>query len=227
MDVKNNSNLINQLIELNEGSNVTFIINNESLKDSPNSPKAKAVGDYYSWKAVGSSKVGEETKGGWVHMYTGYPASKTGEKDSFTRSVSVKRELSGTIKVSYKALEGVVGYNVTASDSFSITKTSASLKKGQYIKAYYMKNFVKNKITQRQYITTNGLTSPTNNYAYAYSFKPLLPKVKLDYFTKSARTGEELLYKTEIFDSNQDLVEEIFYPEVENLINEATESIEE
>lgn len=175
--------------------------------------KARAIGDTYSWRTVGSSKIKEVTKGGWLHLYTGSPATRAGERDSFTKTVSYKRELSGNIKVTYKQLESVLGFKASATDSFSITKTSGSLAKGEYVKAYYMKNYNRYKVTQRQYIRTNGITSPTSSYAYAYVDKPLLPKVRLDYYTGSSksRSNEGMVYKTEIYDAETGLLEDVVY----------------
>lgn len=114
------------------------------------------------------------------------------------------------INANEKQLEAVLGFNTTNTDSFSISKTSASLAKGEYIKAYYMKNYNRYKVTQRQYITTNGLTSPTSNYAYAYADKPLLPKVKINYY-KSTKSGQETVYKTEIYDIETGVLEDVIY----------------
>lgn len=180
--------------------------------DSPNYNDIKnerAIGDYYSWRTVGSRNVGTETKGGWVHFYTGARASRAGEKDVATGNVKVKRELTGNLKVTYKQLEGTLGYSANREDTFSVSKVSASLKKGEYVKAYYMKNYTKNKVTQRQYVTTNGSTYPTSNYAYVYSLKPLMPKIKLEYY--GAKTRSETPYKTEIYNADTGALEETIY----------------
>lgn len=149
-----------------------------------NQVNSKIIGDYYIWRTVGSHKVGTETRGGWVHFYTGSPATIDGEKDVASCNLIIRRELTGNLKVTYKQLEGVLGYVAKSDEEFSVSKISAPLKKGQYIKAYYMKNYTKHKVTQRQYLKTNGQTYATKNYAYVYSYKPLMPMIRLEYHNK-------------------------------------------
>ena len=153
-------------------------------QNNSNQINPRIIGDYYTWRTVGSHKVGTETKGGWVHFYTGSPATKDGEKDIVSSNITIDKELTGNLKVTYKQLESILGYSVQKKETFSVSRVSASLKKGQYVKAYYMKNYTKHKVTQRQYLTTNGQTFPTKNYAYVYSLKPLMPQIRLEYHNK-------------------------------------------
>lgn len=162
-------------------NNINIYANEQSGSNQIN---PRIIGDYYTWKAVGSHKVGTETRGGWIHFYTGAPATKDGEKDVASCNVLINKELTGNLKVTYKQLESILGYSVEKKESFSISKVSAPLKKGQYVKAYYMKNYTKHKVTQRQYLTTNGQTYATSNYAYVYSYKPLMPQIRLEYHNK-------------------------------------------
>lgn len=161
---------------------------NKSIKvyaneqDNYNEIKPRIVGDYYTWRAVGSHKVGTVSKGGWVHFYTGSPATRNGEKDIISGNITVNKELTGNLKITYGKLEGILGFSATKKETFSVSKVSAPLKKGEYVKAYYKKLYTKHEVTQRQYVTTNGMTYATQNYAYVYPLNPLMPQIKLEYY---------------------------------------------
>jgi len=135
----------------------------------------------------------EETQGGWTHIYTGSPATRNGEYDSISHSTSYSHTYTGTIGGNLKGgIQAQLGYSFGKTVTFGISKNSGSLKKGEYVKAYYQKNFDVSKIQQTDlkrttgYILSGGQYRPVDRIetitSYVYAKKAIQPKIKLEYW---------------------------------------------
>lgn len=135
----------------------------------------------------------EETSGSWIHIYTGSPAARNGEYDSVAFSTSYSHTFTGTIGGELKgAIQAQLGYSFGKSVEFGITKNSGSLKKGEYVKAYYQKNYDVSKIKQTDlkrttgYVFSGGQYRPVDRFdtitSYVYAKKAIQPKIKLEYW---------------------------------------------
>lgn len=135
----------------------------------------------------------EKPSGDWALIYTGAPAERDGESDSISHQLSYSNTYSGTFGGNIKNLiEADFNLSFSRSVSFSITKNSASLKKGKYVKAYYQKNFKVMKIKQTDLKRTTGYELAGGQYrpvdrtetetSYVTVNKALQPKLKLEYW---------------------------------------------
>ena len=151
----------------------------------------------YKWRLESVSKTGTTTRGDSKHLfYVGYPAEHDGEQDVSATSVSFAVTKSGTFQfpiVKIKAMAGIT-VSIGSDMTLAVERSSRPLKKGEYIEAYYTRNWerwtakqVKEKATTRYTFDSNG--NPTGIYTdvevvetvYGYLYKPILPKVTLIY----------------------------------------------
>ena len=103
----------------------------------------------HSW-SYSYGKPTEKTKGSWTHFYTGDPAKRDGEYDTASHSVSYSSTFSGAFGGNIKSkIQIEFGISFSKSEEFAISKNSAPLKKGEYIKAYWIKNFDSYDVTQK------------------------------------------------------------------------------
>ncbi len=173
----------------------------------------------YSWRVASKNATGSTSRGHKrVLFYEGAPATRAGETDTCGTSVSYNVEASGTFEVSKNKVAASLGLSIGKSYQFEASKTSASLEKGEYVKAYYTKTWQQYTIKQ-EYIkhTTwysfdeNG--NPTGIHssdevvktATGYIYKPLLPKITLEYYkaSTSRMTGGAVSpTRTEVYEWN-------------------------
>ncbi|NMB08539.1 MAG: hypothetical protein GX981_09160 [Tissierellia bacterium] len=194
--------------------------------DDNNIPE-KRHSEGYTWKIKSINSVGTETKGNWKLGYEGEPARRTGESDTFTISTSYSHSFSGSFAIeTLKPLaELQLGYTFGKSLDFSVSKTSSSLKKGEYVKGYFMNNYEKSKIIQEElYYNTknNPIYRPTGKTKIVYAYEAILPKIKLTYHMSPNRSSIDnnylnqiQIYKEEYYEPNHngqyELVEVIEY----------------
>lgn len=119
-----------------------IVQNDDMINRGQNQPSAIMVPqvDYY-WKFTTSS-AGTGTAGSWKLFYEGAPARKKGEIDTVTASVSYSHTFTGSIATEIKKKVQVqLGYSFGVSKSLSASRATKVLQKGQYVKAYYIKNY--------------------------------------------------------------------------------------
>ncbi len=87
-------------------------------------------------------KPTEKTDTKWTHFYTGDPAQREGEVDSAQHSVSYGHSITGGIVGTIKQkIQVELSISLNKSETFGISKNSAPLKKGEYIKAFWARNY--------------------------------------------------------------------------------------
>lgn len=118
--------------------------------------------------------AGTQTEGPWILFYTGTPADKEGVVDTAKIDVPYTNSYTGTIPKSLaKKIQNELGYHFGESpDAWFAAKTSAPLQKGEYIKAFYRKNYE---------ITEVYLNDASGSTKIATAKKALLPQIKLVY----------------------------------------------
>ena len=158
--------------------------------------------------------LGESSNGEIFRLlYSGAPAGKDGEIDSFTVTKSYGGSISGSAQISRKDIQLILGINVETSIAFTISKTSAPLAAGEYIMAYWQKNYDKNKFTRDQ--TTRGMAvdfddngNPISGEYYTevtetlttYAYEPIMPKIQLIYYQPTSTNTQSSSYS---FDNTQ------------------------
>lgn len=150
------------------------------------------------------------TKGNWTCIYTGEPAARDGEYDTVSHSVSYGATFSGSFMGNIKdKIQVEFGISFSKSTEFGISKNSAPLKKGEYIKAYWIKSYDSYDVTQKdlkhiygwELQGSGGTYVPVDRYETETSHvtvnKPLQPKLKIEYWKdgkmeRSADAGDTL-----------------------------------
>ncbi|MGL5575261.1 MAG: hypothetical protein ACRDCW_06905, partial [Sarcina sp.] len=151
-------------------------------------------------------------KGSDILIYHGSPATKDGEYDTVSFSKSYSHEMEGNIQVSKNVISASVGYSIGESVSFSNSRNSAPLKKGQYVKGYIKKTYQRTPIYQRKYLYDLGVETPTSTTATGYADRAILPQITLKYFNPSRCV--EIPFKEEILefiDGQYQVISEVIY----------------
>ncbi|WP_108671423.1 hypothetical protein [Peribacillus acanthi] len=159
------------------------------VQGEPTQNPASASASYYYWKITSTSNYGNVTKGSWVHLYTGYPATRTGEVDTISASVTYTHQIAGTVNVTNSVVSAEVGYTIGQDKQFSISRETPPLNKGEYVKAFYIKSYSRTTLNQRQYFYDLGTSYPTSNYATGYADEAILPQLRLEYYSSTARSA--------------------------------------
>lgn len=157
-----------------------------------------------------------KTEGNWKLIYSGHPARRDGEYDSISHSVAYSHTYSGTLEAELKGkISASLGYSFGKQQSFQVTKNSSPLKKGEYVKAYYIKNYLVNKIEQKDLMHIYGWESgwggqyhPVDRYetkyVYAQGKKAIQPKIRLEYYksrTRFSSDSSEKPFKVEYYEN--------------------------
>lgn len=166
-------------------------INTDNLNSNKIDLLAKPA-DGYTWtiKPNDIKLIGDKTLGNWIHIYTGHPASRQGEYDTITKDVGYSHTFSGSFAASLlkQLAQASLGYSFGTSVSFSIAKNSAPLKEGEYVKAYYIKNYDVSEITQRElYFNSNNrpVYTETGKTQKVTAYKAIFPKFKFEYYNRN------------------------------------------
>jgi len=136
----------------------------------------------------------------YKRFYIGSPAQRDGETDSCSITQEYSGSISGTLNVSISAIEASVGFSVNRAVSFTVSKTSAALKKGQHIEAAWRKYFDKYKVVQKllrvgyamdfddkhQPISNRYNKTQIMKRATVYVNKPLMPQIQLTYYSSTS-----------------------------------------
>lgn len=185
-----------------------FAVDNAS--SDINSPKYLGTTTRHYW-SFETGRSYEQTSGSWNLLYCGEPASRNGEEDSISYAVSYPHTFTGTIGAGLKGkIEASLGYTFGYTEQFSIQKTSSPLSKGEYVEAYYKKNYEVTRIKQTHSTHTYGfelgaygsynkvdrwedVPAPT-----VRAKRAILPKIKLEYHggskARSLNPTSTLLY---------------------------------
>lgn len=165
-----------------------------------------------------------ETSGNWALSYEGYPATSAGEYDTATFAKEYTHTFSGSLNLNLKKeIQISLGYSFGTSKEFAVSKNSSALKKGEYIKAYWRKNYNVSQILQTtehrrlteitnsngQHIQQDVLVSTDKETLYAK--EAIMPQIKLEYYIngKLSRSNKEVITREEIYefiDGNYQLV---------------------
>ncbi|WP_313530521.1 hypothetical protein [Anaerotignum sp.] len=173
----------------------------------------------HSWDYVYGSPT-EKTKGSWKHFYTGDPTQRDGEYDTASHSVSYGHTYSGSFGGNIKKLIQVeFGISFSKNEEFGISKNSAPLKKGEYIKAYWKKSFNSYDVKQTDHQHTFGFEQQgsggpyvkVDRYKDVVSHvtvdKALQPKIRIEYWKDNKKVRSI---------SNGDTLERVEYYELIN-----------
>ncbi|WP_343342374.1 hypothetical protein [Terrisporobacter petrolearius] len=130
----------------------------------------------------------------WVLQYEGEPARRNGEYDAIQISTSYSHTYSGgfVLPALKSQAQSSLGYSYGTSKSFSATKNSASLKKGEYVRGYYKKNYSVSLVNQEElYFNTSAkpIYKPTGKTKQVKSYRAILPKIKLEYVTPKQKSN--------------------------------------
>ncbi|WP_336664032.1 hypothetical protein [Kurthia gibsonii] len=155
---------------------------------------ARRVPHVEIWKIESISKEYYTSEyGSWRLIYKGQPAKRKGEYDTISASEGGSVSITGDIAVSKGAIASSLGYALEKNYSFSGSKNSAALKKGEYTKGYVKRVAVYSKVTQRKYVNFHG-TKPTNEYKTAYVRKPSAITLRIDYYNKNKKKKKSLIF---------------------------------
>lgn len=155
--------------------------------------------------------------GKWTHFYTGDPSQRDGEYDSIGHSVTYGHSISGGVAGSVKQkIQLELSISFSKDETFSITKNSAQLKKGEYVKAYWIKSYDEYRVKQIDHQHTFGFEQQENfgpyvkvdryhdEVSYVTVRKALQPKIRIEYWkngmqVRSANT-EDILDHVEYYE---------------------------
>ncbi len=145
----------------------------------------------YHWVLTSTEYVGTETRGNWELKYSGYPSSTDGEYDTISFSESYSHTFTGSFEFNIikEEVEAQLGYSYGVSQTFGVAKNSRVLAKGEYVKAYSIKNYKKTKVTQSEWLMkyfgprpTTIYDDPTGVTSIVYSYQAIMPQLKLEYW---------------------------------------------
>ncbi len=150
----------------------------------------------YRWQVKSTVQTGTTSRGnGDVLFYVGAPAERDGETDTCGISVTCSVDVGGTWQVNKNNVAKSLGVTIGGSITLNASKTSASLRKGEYVQAYYRKTWSIYTVTQEHIKHTTHYTydeqgNPTGIYstdevigtAIGYIYKPIMPQITLRYY---------------------------------------------
>ncbi|WP_427338203.1 hypothetical protein [Caloranaerobacter sp. DY30410] len=158
----------------------------------------------YTWRIKSIIKnIKTETKGNWNLIYEGNPAQRNGETDTISYSTTYSHTYTGSFAFTLlkRQVEFALGYSFGKSESFSGAKTSAPLKKNEYIKAYIKRNYRVSKVIQEElyYNTKNRpIYKPTGKTKIVYCYEAILPKIKITYHMAPNTRSQYKLYNSSL-----------------------------
>jgi hypothetical protein len=155
------------------------------------------------------SNYSTTTSGSWTLFYSGAPAAKAGEYDTVGYSVTYSHSASASFSATLikDQVEAQLGLTIGKDVTFSGAKNSAQLSKGEYVKAYYIKQYKVHKVTEAQVFGSSSVKpTPESERRIVYVNEAILPQIKLEYYggtsksllSNSISTLEEA-YKTEYY----------------------------
>lgn len=184
-----------------------------SSDESEIMPTTVNVYTTYSIDQIGTPYTSYE--GDYIKLYDGKgaPCTRDGETVSAGGSVTYSHTYSGSLqKPLIGDIQAELGYTFGKDKTFQAYKTSAPLKKGEYVIAYYKKAYNVTPITQKKtttttgYETVNGVTQPVNKVEskkYTVNCKEaILPLIKLEY--GSVNTKSDVLVASETYEFQND-----------------------
>lgn len=165
-----------------------------------------------SWSYTYSSPC-SQTYGDWSLFYSGAPAERDGEYDTVSISKTYSHSYSGGIGGDIRDVEASLGFTFGSDVTYNVSKNSSSLKKGESIKAYWIKNYDVSTLLSREIIRITGFELGWGGQYYpvnrtesgqtrtATINKAIMPRIKLEYYdSKGNRRGIESLSRVEYYD---------------------------
>lgn len=154
----------------------------------------------YTWREA--SRVESTTNRGSTYsvFYTGEAAERDGETDTCSITASGNVEVSGVFNISRSKVLSDIGVTLGASISVEASKTSSPLQVGEYVVASWRMNWKQWKVNQERIKATTVYTfdddgNPTGiqlkeevvDTAVGYVYKPIMPQIRLQYYSKSTK----------------------------------------
>lgn len=210
---------------------INDITTNPSLETEDISSKYVGTTRTSYWEHTYSNPK-STTVGSWELFYSGAKAARDGEYDTVTCSKEYSHSYSGTIGGDIKKVQASIGYTFGTSESFSVSKNSSALKKGESVKAYWIKNYDVSTITSSETINIvgyelggGGQYHPVNRSergktCTATANKAIMPQIKLEYYDSKGnkKSPDQELNRTEYYeyiDGDYKLVETEFETDIQ------------
>lgn len=158
------------------------------------------------WRIKSKTADGTTTSGS-EQFYSSYTANRAGERHTITVTQKYTASITGQFGVSIGSIEVSVGFDHGEEFTVSASTTSASLSAGETVEVYWQKKFQKYTIQQEQ-IHWEVVNVGTDNQPIlklveeviatknAYAYKPVAPKIRLEYYNTNAR-GQRVLTRVE------------------------------
>lgn len=165
----------------------TVLADDGTTKSESESIRSAFPTTQYQWVIDRTVAAGTKASGSWVLFYDGEPAGADGEYDSITASTSYSHTFSGSFATGIlKGLaEAELGFSFGTQESFSVTKNSASLNKGDYVKGYWRKNYKLFDVYQKELVIKYpDSVEETGDTKVTTAQKAIQPKLKLEYYNK-------------------------------------------
>lgn len=175
-------------------------------------PELSSIEYNYKWHLTDQVQSGNSNLGyDWIIGYWGHPATRDGEVDNITFSITYSHEIS--VSVGYdimKLLNASLGYSIGESKSYGIERASAGLKAGEYVKASYRNNYMETttNFVLKQFNATGDFIRNVD-YKTVRTYEAILPQIKLTYHQGSSTTSMRLasnenntLLKTEYYEAD-------------------------
>ncbi len=163
---------------------------------------------FYFWRVVTNTPFSAPATD-YSLIYVGEKAQRDGEIDGFTYSYSRSVTHAGNFSMSIYDFEVAYGISVGTERSLSISKSSAPLKKGEYIKIYYqeMKKVypcIQHYIEDTWHVNyaEDGTPTYSNTERVAktvigYIYEPILPRVKIEYYSPTGNINRTVVVESE------------------------------
>lgn len=125
----------------------------------------------------------------YVFLYESLPVVRDGETVSVSATKGYSHTYSGSMSYTIKkAVQAQLGYSYGTNVSFSVSKTTPPLKKGDYIRAYWRKNYSVSAV-YLDYIKYNPYTNEetVEKTSHVVSLEAISPQLKLEYYSNNSR----------------------------------------
>lgn len=197
-----------------------IVISTTALADMQNDVRSTPLpGEVtYTWREASRIETTSNRGSTYKVFYTGEVAERDGETDTCSITASGNVEATGVFNISKSKVLSEIGVTLGASISVEASKTSAPLKKGEFVVASWRMNWKQWKINQERVkltavYTFDGDGNPTGirldeevvDTAVGYVYKPIMPQIRLQYYSNSTKNLVRTEYYT--FSGNEYVLE--------------------
>lgn len=198
-----------------------FSLATVSFADTPevqNGDKYGTMGYWEYWEYESKQlNISSDPFTNWQVCYNGQPATRKGETQTASASLSATASISGTVKIPTGVINAELGFTIGGSYSVGGSTTSAPLDVGDYIIGYARIMANKSSVLQRKWIHMDGQNIKTSETATAYGHKPTSVSIKIEYYNSSSITNENMMDIESYTENNPYKVE---YYEIDSKTNE-------